>query len=630
MTIYVVDIETKTDFKTLRMVGVLELAGKGDPHRLVHYPYSADGFKELVNNNFDSGDIVFTWNGEGFDFPVLGFDPKPYEDQGVKFIDGMLLSKMLYPDRYQHSLASWAKDKLSEDEQKLEVDYDNAPLSELAVYLKRDLDITLEICCELYEEYLDKFPNSNPLRVEQGVRRLVNESRDRGFGFDTRAAQELNLKLFRYKRDLSEYSATIFPKYPLPTSKIDHPPKKQFKADGDLTVAMYNWLNRNFPTGYRIVTVPRTIKAHEVHTPCGSIYPLPIKEPLHTEFQLRFENTKELKEYFIENDWKPTMWNTNKEGKQTSPMFFNKITGEPCPDLYRVAGRYVVDKLRKYSVANSRLNSLRGMIERCTDEGVIHADADTCGTPTARFKHRTIVNIPRVSSDWGKEFRELYRPAASSNVQVGWDASSLEAVMEAHYVYPFDKDYAEELVTGDVHTRNMTRLGLPNRDVAKTFKYMLTYGAKPKRVSESLNVSLTQATEWYDEFWNENEGLYELIKFIETQWKGNNEKFIVGLDGRPLYTRYRHALLNTLLQGGGSILMKHAFLIAEKRIRSEYGGVYPLIRYHDEEQWEASPLIAAHVGQIGVQSITQAGLYLNLNVPITGEYKVGANWAECH
>jgi DNA polymerase I-like protein with 3'-5' exonuclease and polymerase domains len=55
--------------------------------------------------------------------------------------------------------------------------------------------------------------------------------------------------------------------------------------------------------------------------------------------------------------------------------------------------------------------------------------------------------------------------------------------------------------------------------------------------------------------------------------------------------------------------------------------------YHDEFQFEvlaSIPGLAKRVGQMGVDCIKQAGEQLELNVPLDGEYKIGANWGETH
>ena len=110
------------------------------------------------------------------------------------------------------------------------------------------------------------------------------------------------------------------------------------------------------------------------------------------------------------------------------------------------------------------------------------------------------------------------------------------------------------------------------------------------------------------------------------------KKYLVGLDGRILTTRKEHALLNTKLQGGGAVVMKHAMIIADSLISKKYDRevAHGLIRMHDEEQWECLLEIADDVGKIGCDSVRLAGEYLKLNVPMAASYKVGDNWSETH
>jgi DNA polymerase I-like protein with 3'-5' exonuclease and polymerase domains len=51
---------------------------------------------------------------------------------------------------------------------------------------------------------------------------------------------------------------------------------------------------------------------------------------------------------------------------------------------------------------------------------------------------------------------------------------------------------------------------------------------------------------------------------------------------------------------------------------------------HDEVQLIARKELADYVGQEAVKSFQQAGEYYNFRCPITGEYKVGNNWADTH
>ena len=51
---------------------------------------------------------------------------------------------------------------------------------------------------------------------------------------------------------------------------------------------------------------------------------------------------------------------------------------------------------------------------------------------------------------------------------------------------------------------------------------------------------------------------------------------------------------------------------------------------HDELQFDCDPDIADECGKLIVDCIARAGDHFNVKVPLTGEYNIGANWAETH
>lgn len=50
----------------------------------------------------------------------------------------------------------------------------------------------------------------------------------------------------------------------------------------------------------------------------------------------------------------------------------------------------------------------------------------------------------------------------------------------------------------------------------------------------------------------------------------------------------------------------------------------------DEWQCYCKPDIADTLGATAVRSIGLAGEHFNLRCPVTGEYRIGASWAETH
>lgn len=633
---FCLDIETTTDFKTIRMVGI-KVAGSEVFHAITN---PADLLAVIPSNS-----TVITWNGAGFDFPMIeklwGIDLiAEFKEIDINHVDGYLVSKLVFNDRPSHSLESYAQEYFGKG--KLEVDYDHSTLGNLAAYCEMDCDLTLEVCEELEFRVakslsgLSRSIFKTPLKLEQHVARLIKEQEFHGFTFDRKRAVDLVIEIAREMRILEQEAEEFLPEVPLAPSKIKHPPKIQFKKDGDYSVALVRYITEHCGGHLKKVS-----GADPVAVVNKIEYPLPIRKPLVTTHKLTLSNQTDLKKYLLDKGWKPTIWNSKKvDGRlvRTSPRLTDPVSKEPCPNLSKILDPLHSNVISTWLTFRSRKNIISsengtGLVHKAnggTTVGIINHSADTLGTPTGRFIHRDIVNIPRVGSVLGEQVRSLFIPREGM-VMVGWDASSLEACMEAHYVHPFDPGYSAEIMDGDIHTKNQRVLDLPDRATAKTFKYAITYGAQPARLASSLSVPLSIATRWYNDFWATNTGLRKLKAEIERDWQSRGKKYITGLDGRLLLTRSQHSLLNTKLQGAGAIVMKYAMVLANKRIKEAFGdNAHALIRYHDEEQWECLPEIAEEVGKIGVQSITDAGEILGLNVPLTGEYKVGKNWAETH
>jgi len=654
---YVLDIETNGIYPS--QIHCCVITQFNDPvtfSTTILEPEELLPFLDLMMN---SGDKVITFNGAGYDLPcikqVWQTDLEEYfKSRGIKHRDAYLIGRMIMPDRGKHSLQSWAEEFGVEG--KYDIDFETAKLPELIEYCIQDTIVTYQVYKRLEKLTPRAGKWKHPLEVEQKVASIVAEQCWKGVSFDLPKATTLREILKAKMLEIEEFLAPVMPVLPVLASEQPRLPDKQFKKDGTPSAAMLNYAQkfRNGTVIWRDGYIMSFFE--EVPGPLVAILkkreiPLPIspaEAPLLME-RLQLSSQQQLKDWLQTKGWKPTLWNKKRvDGKEvrTSPRLTDPVTKEPCPNLVKIPGFAEAGTIADWLMLRARLSLIgqtdeKGLIGLAIKHmGVIPSEAETVGTPTARFRHRGLVNIPRVTTPYGKEFRSLFT-AREGMCWVGWDASALEACMEAHYTFPFDGgEYARVLMEGDskkgtdVHSVNMRKLALPNRDVAKTFKYAITYGAQARKLAASCGATLEVAQRWYDEFWIANPALKALMKALEHEWEALDRKYLMGLDGRLLSTRLPHARLNTKLQGAGAVVMKHAMVIAETMIRRRFPKelAYGLIRYHDEEQWECrdSPDVADEVGRIGVLSIQKAGEYLKLHVPLTGEYKVGYNWCETH
>ena len=190
-----------------------------------------------------------------------------------------------------------------------------------------------------------------------------------------------------------------------------------------------------------------------------------------------------------------------------------------------------------------------------------------------------------------------------------------------------DEEFTNEIINGDIHTFNQKLAGLESRDQAKTFIFALIYGAGDRKLGSVVGGSATEGRRLRQHFFDNKPSFKTLGDKVR---RASTKKYLKGLDGRKIFIRHPHASLNTLLQGGGSIVMKRALAILDSLLSLQSLDAKFVANIHDEWQMEVREDITDFVGQLAVDCIKTAGNYYNLRCPMDGEYKVGRNWSETH
>jgi DNA polymerase I-like protein with 3'-5' exonuclease and polymerase domains len=331
----------------------------------------------------------------------------------------------------------------------------------------------------------------------------------------------------------------------------------------------------------------------------------------------------------------------------------------------------------------------KGFLANVREDGRIATPADTCGASTARFKHRGVANIPRVSSQYGENMRAMFG-VDEDYFLVGYDFDSLEARIEAHYCYKFDdeeKSYCKSLIAKkplDVHTLTAKAIAEVlgrefKRDPAKNIKYGCTYGAQANKLVKMLGCDSATAELIFRTFWTKAKPLKTFITALENYWEKNGKKYIRGIDGRKVPTRAKHALANSAFQSAGVICAKRAMVIHDKLLKDRGYAVdfwtqdwknmdylQQIIAYHDEAQSEVTKglvkfksfdteeealafkqtrkdlsdighskdgkyYVALCIpGYLATEAVRMAGEYYKLNVALSSGYMVHKNWAGTH
>lgn len=500
---------------------------------------------------------------------------------------------------------------------------------------------------------------------------LMAQQEITGFGFHLQNAKSLAESIEQMMKDIEQEVEPQLPARPLKKSEQSEYtlPLKPFKKDGTISAVMQRFMDRHSLELIGINHIQWDGKLVQI---TGGLE-LPAEKPMS------LSNQDDIKNWLMTDcGWVPTLFNYKKDARgkpvrddrgnliETSPKM--QENGKLCPNLEEIQGDLAKQVVRWLSLRN-RLSVLQTWIAdpRAIEQGRLSAGSSGIAA-THRQRHTKVVNVPKAEDGviLGKEFRGLFVPFPG-HVQVGFDASALENRVEAHYCikYPGGKEYAEEILNGDPHSKNAVvfyagQNGFdfklspelkdnprfkPFRSKAKNSRYCLSYGGSPKKLAKTLGLPESQGNELYEAFWENNLPLKILKDQLTRFWETTGEKkWIRGIDGRKLYSRSKHSLVNLLFQSCGAILMDYAGIYLDKWLggiqvnpldgtpgylyRSQW--VYRMNYNHDEYQLSSPPDLANEIGQIGVEAIEQAGRYLKMRVPMSGEYIVGTSWASTH
>ena len=527
-------------------------------------------------------DTLIGHNIIGYDIPVL---EKLYD---VKFNcnveDTLVMSRLFNPVRENgHALKAWGW-RVGMLKQEQPEDFDSYT-PEMLEYCIQDVKLNEAVYKFLIKE--GNLFSQKSIDLEHQVASIIKEQEKTGFFFNTQKAMELLAELKTKQLEVEdEVHNTFTPK--LVDDKLVTP---YVKKDGELS--------------------KRGLTDAEYHKCKMSNNFEPFMRQKLVDFNLG--SRKQIGEYLIDFGWKPVKFTP---------------TGQPIVDegtLKKIEHIREAKLIADFLLYQKRIAQVTSWIDELKDDRV-HGSVIPNGTITGRMTHRNpnMAQVPNAGSPYGKECRSCWTVPEGYKL-VGIDASSLELRMLAHYMD--DPDYIEEVINGDIHTTNQNLAGLKTRDQAKTFIYALVYGAGDAKIGSVAGGGIKKGKELKQTFFKNLPSLKDLKEKVQ---KASNRGFLKGLDGRKIYVRSQHAALNTLLQGGGAIVMKKAMCILQELINLNTLDAKFVANIHDEWQIQVKESQADFVGRLGVQAIEKASEYFNMRCPLTGEYKIGDNWYETH
>ncbi|MCF6243811.1 MAG: DNA polymerase I [Sulfurovum sp.] len=268
----------------------------------------------------------------------------------------------------------------------------------------------------------------------------------------------------------------------------------------------------------------------------------------------------------------------------------------------------------------------------------IYTSFGQTGTATGRLSSRdpNLQNIP-VRSVLGRSVREAF-VAKEGYKLVSIDYSQIELRLLAHFSQ--DAALLEAFKNGvDIHLATSIVLfgeeeAKEKRSFAKSVNFGLLYGMGPKKLSEELGISTSEAKEIITNYFasfptvkNFLEGIQERVKidgYVETILKRRRIFDYESANGMQKAAFMRESV-NTVFQGSAADLIKLSMNQIDTMIREEELDAFMLLQIHDELIFEVK---VEKVEEISKRFVHTMSNVLELDVPLECSVSVGDSWGE--
>ena len=343
--------------------------------------------------------------------------------------------------------------------------------------------------------------------------------------------------------------------------------------------------------------------------------------------------------------------------KQLGHILFDKLG---LPPVKKTKTGYstnvdVMEKLRpKHEIVGkvldyrqlTKLNStyVEGLGKVIAADGRIHTSFQNTVTATGRLSSTepNLQNIP-VRTPLGAEMRKMF-VAPAGRVLVDADYSQIELRLLAHM--SGDSAMIGGFNSGvDIHTVTASQVfGLPQdqvppelRRAAKAVNFGIVYGISAYSLSEDIHVSVPQAKEYMEKYFEHYSGVRSYMTQVVEQ--GREDGYVSTLYGRRRWlpelkssnfnTRSfgERVALNMPIQGTAADVIKLAMVRVDSRLRSEGLEARLVLQVHDELIVECPEGEADQVKAMLQEEMEGVAA---LSVPLIADAKAGRTWAECH
>lgn len=572
---------------------------------------------------------------------IVRFDiPSVERLLGVKvkalLVDTLALSWYLYPERNKHGLAEWGEE-LGVPKPEID-DWENLSIEEYVHRCEEDVKINTLLWEKMYS-YLRMIYDTEE-EIWEFIRYIAEkmdcarEQEKSKWKLDVdRCSSELE-GLLQIQNETVAKLRSAMPRVKKYASKSR--PAKPFKKDGSLSATGARWfaLVRHYHPALGEAAVRHYNGTIDVEV---------------DEIEGNPNSHIQIKDWLYSLGWVPETFKYQRD-KDTGdireiPQINLEHGGGICPSISRLYSTEPnLSFLEGLGVVSHRISILTGFLNGVDNDGFIQAQIAGL-TNTLRFKHKTVVNLPKVGKPYGDVIRGVLI-APDGYELCGSDMSSLEDRLKQHYIYPYDPDYVNEMNRSDYDPHlslavlagsvsheameayiNGTDKSIKSiRDVFKNGNYACQYGAGPARLALTAGISLKEAKMVWETYWKKNWAIKEVaknqrVRTVQGQmWLQNPiNKFWYSL-------RYEKDIFSTLVQGSASYVFDiwvAEFRKHRRQLTAQFHDEVVLcVRIGGGVRDKATSLLQSAIAKVNQQ--------LKLNRELGVDVQFGSRYSEIH
>jgi DNA polymerase-1 len=291
---------------------------------------------------------------------------------------------------------------------------------------------------------------------------------------------------------------------------------------------------------------------------------------------------------------------------------------------------------------NTYLSVLPKLINEST--GRLHTTFNQFVTATGRLSSSdpNLQNIP-IRTPEGRRIRKAFIAEPGFSL-ISLDYSQVElrllavASGDAVLLDSFAKDQ-------DVHTRTASEIfdvdpsmvTAAQRGAAKTINFGLLYGMGPKRLSDTLGVSFSEANKYLTKYFQKYAGILDWKNRVLEEAKVTHsvrtlfgrKRAVPELQSSNAVVRNRgeRLAINTPIQGTAADIIKRAMIDTDRLLLERYPRARMIMQVHDELVIEAPTPEAKEIAE-AVAHIMSRGHGLDVYLKV--EYGIANNWDDAH